>query len=185
MTERQNNLFDKERPKIPAKYMEQVELAEATGLRRMELATTGTKSFYQCADRYYVITIGKGGKPRYNEVNKAHAEVFRERYSDYIVKVDSVKRIPNDERTISAAIKGQKPLFDEPINKKYSLHIFRASYAIERYDELKRSGAFKKEGATFEVNGFSGDRGLFREISRNLGHERVDTVLLGSYLRPN
>lgn len=183
VTERQNNLFDKERPPIPDKYMEQVELAQATGLRRTELAATGTKSFYQVADRYYVITIGKGGRPRYNEVNKAHAEVFRERYSDYIVKLDSVKQIPNDKRTISTAIKGQKALFDEPINKKYSIHIYRAEYAIARYHELKRTGAYRTEGAEFEVNGFTGDRGLFREISRNLGHERVDTTLLGSYLR--
>lgn len=181
--ERRNNLLYKERAIPLEKYTEQVDFSRGTGLRRSELNDLSTKSLFEANGEYYVITVGKGGLGRRTMVNEAFKDKFKSRYADYIQHVDSVKEIPNKKEDILEHTKKAQDVFKEKILTKYNMHIQRTEYAIDRFNQLTESGQYKPKNEQFEVNGFSGDKGLFKDISRQLGHFRVDKELLGSYLR--
>lgn len=182
--ERKNNLLNREdRPAIPTKYDVQVNLIRNTGLRRAEAEKVGTKSFYRLRDDYYVTCIGKGGRPRITKILDSGKESFRKEYSDYIIKVKSKEEIPTKKDEIQEVYRTQKELYTDKIPLKYGLHIYRADYAQNLHRELTKSLKYHHHGVQFEVNAYSGDIGLFHEISKNLGHNRVDTELMGAYLR--
>jgi site-specific recombinase XerC len=181
--ERRNNLLYKERAIPPEKYTDQVDFSKGTGLRRSELNDLSTKALFEVNNEYYVITVGKGGLGRRTMVNDAFKDKFKSLYADYIQHVDSIKEIPNNKEDILEHTKNGKDIFDIKIPTKYNMHIQRTKYAINRFNQLTESGRYKLENEQFEVNGFSGDKGLFREISRQMGHFRVDKELLSSYLR--
>lgn len=183
ITERKNNFHGKERPELPDRYKEQMELIRATGLRRSEAEKVGTKSMYRCRDNIYVSTIGKGGRPRVAKVLARSADEFQKRYSDYIINVDSRSDIPSTKEEIEEVYKTQKELYIDKIQTKFATHIYRSIYAQELFKELSETSKYEPEGITFEIVGFSGDIGKFREVSKNLGHNRVTTELMESYLR--
>lgn len=183
VTDRKYNLYDKERPEIPDKYNKQFDLIKASGFRREEVENIGTKSMYEARGNYYVITNGKGGRPRYTKIRDEYKEQFKERYSDYIIKKDSIDQIPQTKDEINEIYRSQKPIFDRKIPSKYATHIYRSEYAQAMLEEVKASGHYKREGYEMDVNGFKADRGAFREVSRQLGHNRASVELLASYFR--
>lgn len=181
--DRKNNLYDKERPTIPQKYQEQFELVQASGFRREEVENIGTKSMYEVRGNYYVITNGKGGRPRFTKIRDEYNDQFKERYSDYIIKKDSIDEIPQSKAEINDIYRTQKPIFDRAIPSKYATHIYRSEYAQAMLKEVLASGNYKPEGYEMDVNTFVADRGAFREVSRQLGHNRASVELLASYFR--
>lgn len=58
---------------------------------------------------------------------------------------------------------------------------YGVEYAQTRFDELQQSGNYRNHGETVEINGFKADRGVFVDLTKNLGHNRID--VLKSYLR--
>lgn len=181
--ERSNNLYDKERPEIPDKYLEQFDLIKASGFRREEVEGIGTKSIYEFKGNYYVVTNGKGGRPRFTKILDEYKDQFKDSYSDYIIKKDSLSDIPQTKEDIRAIYRSQKPIFERTIPTKYATHIYRSEYAQAILEEIKASGHYKPEGHIMDVNGFKADRGAFRAVSRQLGHNRASIDLLSSYFR--
>lgn len=185
--ERRNNLMIKEqetRDSIPDKYNAQIDLLDFFGLRRDELTKVGTKSFYEVDGDYFVSVIGKNGRARYAEALQSSKSLIKERYSDMIIKLDTKDDIPRTSEEVKEVYSTQKELFDRDIPNKYSIHVLRARYAQNFYEELKANGNHKTEDEYFKLNDdFQGNRGLFRKISKSLGHNRVDRQLMSSYLR--
>lgn len=185
-TRRNNLLTAPDKPQLPDKhrYHEQAELARMSGLRRDELERVGTKSFYEVNGDYYIAVVGKNGRPRYAEVLESGKEKFKKRYSDCIIRVDSKKEIPQTKEAIYEIYRTQTELYDHKIPNKYRMHVYRALYAQEFYRELKANDNYSKEDTRFKLSEeYEGDTGLFRKISKSLGHNRVDTQLMASYLR--
>lgn len=180
---RSNNCYDKERPEIPDRYLEQFDLIKASGFRRKEAEGVGTKSMYESGGNYYLVTNGKGGRPRYTKIRDDYKDQFKLLYSDYIIKKNSVADIPQTKEDIKDIYRTQKPIFERTIPTKYATHIYRSEYAQAILEEIKASGHYKPEGHIMDVNGFKADRGAFRAVSRELGHNRASIDLLSSYFR--
>ncbi|WP_208560324.1 site-specific integrase [Marinilactibacillus kalidii] len=186
---RQNNRLDKEREQIPDKYAEQVELAKMAGLRRTGIAGINTNSFYRfrdkirmgASDQYFILVVEKGGKPRLCEVNEKYVPEFNERYKNYIHFVDKKSDIPNGKSEVKEALNAGAELYQEKVPSKYALHIYRAEYAKDRFEQLQQTKNYKAVGILEDHNGFKADRSLFLDLARNLGHNRTDVI--SKYLR--
>lgn len=177
---RKNNTDDLERVVIPDKYDEQVELARASGLRRHELEQINTKSFYEHENRIYMPVIGKGGRPRVAEIRADYHDEIKERYSDYIRKVDSVDQIPRTKQEIQRSFKGGKEIYLAKIPDKYSLHVFRSQYANALFEQIVTQKDYTKTGEEATINGITADKGVFEKLTESLGHGRI--YVLASYL---
>jgi len=133
-----------------------VNFAIATGLRRLELLNLKPEDIGD--DGIYV--KGKGGRERIvPPIKKAHAHVRR-------CKEQAQKN-------------GQEKVFSS-VPGKMDVHSYRREYAQARYGEVVQRQDFRgkqykaKDGRVFET------KALY-EVSRNLGHSRLD-VVVGNYL---
>lgn len=179
--ERKNNRLDRALNTIPAKYDEQIDFVRSTGLRRQELANVGSKSLYRVEDSVYVVTRGKGGRIRYAEVNESSKAEFEAKYGHFIIEKGHVSELPATKEEVQKVWREQDKLFEDKLPSKYPIHIFRVKYAKVRFDELVENGNYRKYDEEVEVNGFKADKGVFVDLTKNLGHNRID--VLKSYLR--
>lgn len=179
--ERINNRLDRANNSIPARYDAQINFIKATGLRRQELENVGTKSIYRVDNNLYVVTKGKGGRIRYAEVNECAKADFEAKYGEHIIDRQHVSQLPATKQAIQNIWRKQDKVFEDKVPKKYPLHIYRVEYAQTRFDELQASGNYRSHGQDIEINGFKADTGVFIDLTKNLGHNRID--VLKSYLR--
>lgn len=179
-TGRKNNLDDLKRPEIPEKYGQQVELAQAFGLRRHEIELVNTKSFYEHKGGLYATIIGKNGRPRVAEVRSDYYDYMKERYADYIRRVESSENIPSTKAAIQRSHIGGKLIHQEAVPNKYSLHIYRSEYANQLFDQIVKSSDYEPSGQSHTINGIRADRAVFERLTHNLGHNRL--YVLDAYL---
>lgn len=179
--ERINNRLDRADNSIPSKYDAQIDFIKATGLRREEMENVGTKSIYRVDNNLYVVTKGKGGRIRYAQVNECAKANFEARYGAYIIDRQHVSQLPATKQEIQNIWRKQDKIFDDKVPKKYPLHIYRVEYAQTRFHELQQNGNYRQHGEIVEINGFRADKGVFIDLTKNLGHNRID--VLKSYLR--
>lgn len=179
--ERINNRLDRANNSIPAKYDAQIDFIRMTGLRREELENVGTRSLYSVQNDVFVVTKGKGGRIRYTQVNDALKGGFLAIYGEHIIERQHVSQLPQTKQDIQNIWRKQDKLFEDKVPKKYPLHIYRVEYAQTRFNELQQNGNYRKHGETVEINGFRADKGVFIDLTKNLGHNRID--VLRSYLR--
>lgn len=169
---------------------------QAFGLRRKEVTELTNESFLIDKNgKMYVQTIGKGGKYRIAEVSDIKAnERMRELYQNIAKPLGSA----NESRLERAIRNDSKRIRIKGANcHKFGLHIHRAEYAqrllrtkigaenreIQRefkgYSHLKTKGLKDKELDKIEIKigTFKGSAKSFIEVSRNLGHNRLDVLL--------
>src|SRR5699024_11611746 len=96
---------------------------------------------------------------------------------------DSINQITQTKAEIHEVYRSQKPIYNRKIPNKYATHIYRSEDTQAMLEEVKASGNYKTEGYEMDVNTFVADRGAFREVSRQLGHNRASVELLASYFR--
>lgn len=179
--ERQNNRLDRANNTIPSKYDRQIEFVQATGLRRQELGNVGSKSLYKVSERVFVVTRGKGGRIRYAEVNEASKGEIEAKYGHLIINKESMRELPSNKEEVLKFQREQERLFADRLPSKYPVHIFRVAYAKDRFEQLQKSGNYRKYGDKVDINGYEADRGVFVDLTQNLGHNRIE--VLKSYLR--
>lgn len=173
-----------------------IDTVQAFGLRRKEVIELTNESFLIDKNgKMFVQTIGKGGKYRIAEVSDEQAnERMKELYKDIAKPLEIA-----DETRLERAIRNDsKRIRIKGANcHKFGLHIHRAEYAqrllktkieqenngIQRefkgYSHLKTKGLKDKELDKIEIKigTFKGSAKSFIEVSRNLGHNRLDVLL--------
>lgn len=141
-----------------------VEFCRDTGLRRHEVAALRPQDVTRLPDgRAQVHVIqGKGGKERY---------------------VTALSGRPADLAEAAAA-NGQSRVFSD-IPKYAPIHSYRRDYANELYNRLARDVSTLPRSERYDCRGdragSSYDRAAMREVSAQLGHNRV-SVIAQSYL---
>lgn len=110
-----------------------IDTMRAFGLRARELATLNDKSFLQDSQtgKYYVQTIGKGGKYRLAECRKDLQSEMNNYYSFYLSrnKYDLSSFRGNKDYLLRNIKKGLKIQFKGKLGHHIPRHIFRADYA--------------------------------------------------------
>lgn len=192
-------------PKEYKKYNQVIETIRAFGLRSKELKELNTKSFIKDKNgKLYVQTIGKGGKYRIAECASDMNNKMMEWYGGKAQEVNDIKEFKGyyDEETAKEYLRNQIRNSKKRLNIKYSKsermpkHIFRADYAQrllnEKIEELKGVSEGVRGYSTFktgelrsgnlrryetQIGAYKGNAEAFREVSRNLGHNRLDVLL--------
>lgn len=160
-------------------HHEQLELSRAFGLRRSEVVGGATnngvrpQSFIQHDSRMYVQTIGKGGKYRVSQCLDQYNDLMYARYGSNALQK------PSNSNGLKQIFTSEEPLF-QTVGHDVPFHIFRSEYAVNRFNEVVNSGQFQG-GKVMSVNGFQATENEFLQVSRDLGHNRVD--VLKNYLR--
>ncbi len=155
--------FDRERDKhfSEEKNKDQIAFLKATGLRRREAESITGNSVKYIDGKPFLWVIGKGGKHR---------------------------EIPITEKTVEEKLrstpKGEK-VFGK-ISSAIDIHSYRAEYATNLYNSLKRKNIPKEDRYICRKDkaGLVLDKVAMLEISRRLGHgnNRID-IFANSYLR--
>lgn len=145
---------DKSNPEIKA-------FCQATGLRRHELEALRKTDIKIKGDKVYIQVLqGKGGKFRSVEVTKSGKDLVRQYASD------------SSDRIF------------EKIETNLPIHMYRGDYAKILYEQLmaeKTTPTTNWYHCRGDKVGIKYDRDVMLEVSRNLGHNRVD-VIAGHYL---
>lgn len=138
------------------KYHNEILLVKSTGVRRASVTTIKPTDFVWFNDEVIGVTVKeKGGKIRTATV----LEEYREELKEFLKELD-----------------GDKVLFDKVPNR-LPTHRFRQQYAQSLYkqiveDEIQYALYKNKEGETY----LGYDKGILEEVSRNLGHNRVEVL---------
>ena len=169
----------------PKNYTNQITFAKATGCRR-ESILGGQYQVKACSlwqdskGNVFVSLIEKGGKFR-------NAPVLERYKADIKQIVPNVPiRTPHSSIALEEHIfkelyrnSAQEVLFDK-YTEKIDNHAFRAEYARERYEELVQ---IKKEQGEEILQNYRGyDRDCLRQVSQDLGHNRL-SVVVEHYMR--
>lgn len=104
------------------------------------------------------VECGKGGKPRVAPVLREYEQDIRE------IK----ERTQRQEKVI------------ENIPKQAPIHAYRGEYAKNLYQEIKQERGVEKDRERDIIRTRDGrryDRDITRQVSRALGHNRVDVVV--------
>jgi hypothetical protein len=146
-----------------SKNAEIVEFCRSTGLRRHELeALVGNKLSVRSDGVYLQDIAGKGGKIRDVRV---------------VGDVELVKRLCEEA--------GSGKVFDH-VHNACDVHGYRADYAKRVYEATKRDLSDLNKSEMFycrgDKKGVIYDRVALEEVSKNLGHNRIQ-VVSSSYLR--
>lgn len=180
-------------------YQNTYDTVSAFGLRKNELKELNERSFLidEKNNKIYIQTIGKGGKYRIAECTEKMNEKMIELYGDKANRVNGVKVVKNAKRELERDINGRSERLNLKGSKsnQHSWHIFRSEYAktllnekIEHYD---RKFKYKQGYSTInvikqendlkdihtQIGAFKGSAMAFVEVSRNLGHNRLDVML--------
>lgn len=137
---------------------------QATGLRRCELENIKGDCLREKDGQYYVhIENGKGGKER------------------------DVKILDNNKNVIARIqnTKDDEKVFGK-VHSKAPIHEYRADYANALYKSIARDTSTLSRSERYDCRndmaGRSFDKDAMREVSNNLGHNRID-VIAQNYLR--
>ena len=184
-------------------YKETFDTVSAFGLRKSEMKGLNDKSFLiDKNNKIYVQTIGKGGKYRIAECTSEKNNEMIEKYQNIATKINEIDDFNLDKKLLERAIQDD----DSKLNLKglrndrNSWHIFRAEYAqtllkekIEVFNEELNKNYEMKQGYTkikvhqtdderlkktyTQIGAYKGSALAFAEVSRNLGHNRLDVML--------
>lgn len=184
-------------------YKSTIDTVSAFGLRKRELKELNEKSFLiDKNNKIYVQTIGKGGKYRIAECTSEKNDEMVEMYKDKALNINDIENFKKDKALLERAIQDNsiKLNLKGVRTNTNSWHIFRAEYAQTLLEE-KLEG-FKSElnnnynksqgystinvlktddkdlkGIYTEMGVYKGSALAFVEVSRNLGHNRLDIML--------
>lgn len=179
-------------------YKDTLEVVQAFGLRRRELVELNERSFVKDSQtgKLYVQTIGKGGKFRLAECRADMAERMEQRFSQYVQELDTSRLKADNLRKVLNSERGRLNLANADASRM-PRHIFRAEYAEnllkqklteynqERGSEPKIVMSYrrldqmpKSEWSRYvtKIGRYSGDARAFLEVSRALGHNRLDVL---------
>lgn len=197
--------WEKKYPKKYETYRGTIEVLKNTGLRANELKELNTKSFIidTKTNELYVQTIGKGGKYRISPVLNSSDTLSYIRIEPIKRDIESMKNnLERSERDFKYALQDAKKDKSLRLNLKGSnghhlpKHINRAYYArkllereIKAYESLetvyKGYTTLKEEKDNYskydiQVNGYKGNAQAFLNVSKAIGHNRLD--VLRSYI---
>lgn len=187
----------KANPETYERYQDTLDTIRAFGLRAQELEELNKFSIFQDTrtGRLCVQTIGKGGKFRVAECRKDMVEQMTKLHGDHIRKLDGSKLT---QERLERDIKNKENRLDMLGANSHRLpkHIFRADYAkgllTEKLEEHAGGGGAKtwvsyrqldsmpKEkwaDCVTTVGSWTGSALAFLEVSRALGHNRLDVLL--------
>lgn len=151
-----------------------VDFCRGTGLRKKELSLVETRDVMERNGNVYVrVRRGKGGKER--------VLVVVQKYKKHVLEMR--------DRAIE---EGRERIF-ERIPSHMDVHSYRREYALGRYKEIERDPiqyerARERWEAWKHERGYDGpdeyrrrdgrvfDRAILLEVSRNMGHNRVDVI---------
>lgn len=151
-----------------------IEFCRGTGLRRKELAALQPRDIIERGGVLYIhVRRGKGGRERVARVT--------EEYREHVLKLK--------ER---AEEEGRERIF-ERIPVRADIHSYRREYAASRYKEIERDPEqYERARERWEIwkreRGYEGpdtyrrrdgrefDRAILLEVSRDMGHNRVDVI---------
>ena len=187
---REENIEDYENNK------EVIDTMRAFGLRAKEIRELNEKSFLSDGKtgKIFVQTIGKGGKMRIAEATDAMNEEMKSLYADICIQIEDIRAYKPDERLLARNIHNEGIRLNLKGSKSHKLpkHIFRSEYArtllkerIERYRgyEMIDRGYTRVDvqrddlkSIRLEMGTFRGSAQAFIEVSRNLGHNRLDVL---------
>lgn len=177
-------------------YKNLFDTVQSFGLRRKEVVELNKNSFLIDKNgKMYVQTVGKGGKYRICEsADEKSNELMKKLYGNLAKPLESA-----NQEVLERSIRDEsKRIRITGANcHKFGLHIHRAEYAqkllkskiraensnIQRtfkgYSHLKTKGMKKEDLDKIEVKigTFKGSASSFLEVSRNLGHNRLDVLL--------
>lgn len=178
-------------------YQELIDTIQGFGLRAREVQTLNTKSFIiDKNNKMYVQTIGKGGKYRVAECTKEQNDEMVKLYGEKAIRVDDIKNNMKDENMLLRYMNNKNEALDIK-GARYSgipKHIFRSEYAqqlakekIQEYSvKLPKEPKFRgyahikqsenMKGVITQIGSLKGSVEAFREVSKNLGHNRLDVL---------
>lgn len=184
-------------------YKETFDTVSAFGLRKRELRELNEKSFLiDKNNKIYVQTIGKGGKYRIAECTKEKNDEMVKLYKDKSRKIDKIENFNGSKKNLESAINDSrlKLSLRGSNNERNSWHIFRNEYAqtllkekIEGFEKelngnynnekgystinVLKSSDDELKGVYTQIGAYKGSALAFVEVSRNLGHNRLDIML--------
>lgn len=177
----------KENPKKYARWEQPIKFIQDTGLRRSEL--NGYK-LYEVDNQLKALTIGKNGKVRFADVREGkELEVM------HFSKVSEVPKISHDQANslVSNANYAKSVIKNSGqsiyLTKNVPSHIHRAYYAQQLVQELNakndysgeapyisRRGVVHNSAENYTVGAYTAQYGAWEEVSRSLGHNRLDVL---------
>jgi len=145
---------------------EVVDFAKGTGLRRHEMKQLKSSNLIEKNGKLYVhVERGKGGKVRFAEVRNEYREIVQERFN----RVGS----------------GEKIFQKDELKNRMDIHGYRRNYAQLLYKSKERDlrclSRSEKYFCRKDLAGTVYDKKAMLEVSRNLGHNRID-VIASNYL---
>ncbi|GLB46023.1 hypothetical protein WR164_00050 [Philodulcilactobacillus myokoensis] len=158
------------------RYKDPIDIARAFGLRRDEIIGNHTShgvrasSFVNNHGKMQVQTIGKGGKYRVANCLGSYNQNMLNKYGNRAISE------PLGKDDLKKKWAKEKPLFNANA-RDVGFHAFRSEYAINRFEELNTG----KDNNQININGYVGDKSAFEQVSKDLGHNRLD--VLKSYFR--
>lgn len=184
-------------------YKETFDTVSAFGLRKRELRELNEKSFLiDKNNKIYVQTIGKGGKYRIAECTKEKNNEMVNLYKNTAQTINKIEDFEGEKKNLERAINDNAVRLNlrGSNNERNSWHIFRSEYAQKLLEEKlegfksELEGDYKKEQGYTTINvlkstneelkeiytqigAYKGSALAFVEVSRNLGHNRLDIML--------
>lgn len=184
-------------------YKDTFDTVSAFGLRKKELRELNEKSFLiDKNNKIYVQTIGKGGKYRIAECTSEKNDEMVKMYKSKSTKIDDINNFKFSKELLSRTIKNNdvRLNLNGANNERNSWHIFRSEYAQKLLEEKLEGFKSELEGDYTKTQGYStinvlkssdddlkgiytemgiykGSALAFVEVSRNLGHNRLDIML--------
>lgn len=159
------------------KYKDEIDVARAFGLRRDEIIGNQgghngviDKSFINNKGKMRVQTIGKGGKYRVADCLNKYNDEMLNKYGQNAVSE------PYGRTGFKKLLSTDKPIFNVRC-RDVAFHSLRSEYAINKFEELNTG----RDDEQLDINGYKGDKSAFEQVSKNLGHNRLD--VLKSYFR--
>lgn len=146
------------------KHQDLKEFCQATGLRRSELEKIKGDCLVEKDGKYYIhVENGKGGKNRDVYILNQNQNV-----------IDKIKNTNDNEKVWGR------------VNCRAPIHEYRSDYANTLYNQLARDTSTLSYKEVYHCkNDMAGrhfDKLAMREVSDNLGHNRID-VIAQNYLR--
>ena len=164
----------------------------------------GSKTLFRAKNGLLVAqTMGKGGKLRFAEVRRDMAGKMEQKFGQYARDISLAAK---NSKEFRGMIRNNRPFF-KPFGHRVPTHIFRADYAQNKLSELNQkhySGyhavkKYRRAGHNaqgkqlyssymkqlnnqdqYRIGAYKASFGAFFELSRNLGHNRLD--VLNAYL---
>lgn len=190
-------------PEQAERHAQLIETAQAFGLRSRELQELNERSFVRDAStgKLYVQTIGKGGKFRVAECREDMERAMLDRYGQHVRELD-VHQLR--EKNLRDAINREELRLNIKGASGHNLpkHVFRSQYAQklleQKLAEYGRQGGGRQPIGwsaldklpkdqwgtyTIKMGTYSGDARAFLEVSRALGHNRLDVLTRYLYAR--